>query len=222
MLPPRRLFPSTREPQPVWLRATAVREWLRSLQRFPARRHISRLTRRLTPSTRFSLHSPSSSFPCSPLVRPRAARTIRFSWRLTPARRRLIKTSSTPWSGQRSHLNRTAARPLNAVHCACLAGWNVRRLLSTASKCNRRRSSDQRPLSFVKRLSRARTTRCHQWPTSRTPAYHFLYGKNLPFIVTITRSPLGSSFFCTSSSKSMALMMPSPNISWMIALSVVP
>src|SRR5437773_3947056 len=43
--------------------------------------------------------------------------------------------------------------------------------------------------------------------------YHFLYGRNLPFIVTTTRSPLGSSFFCTSNSKSIALMMPSPNIS---------
>src|SRR5437016_8826437 len=45
------------------------------------------------------------------------------------------------------------------------------------------------------------------------PHHHFLYGRNLPFIVTTTRSPFGSSFFCTSSSKSMALMMPSPNIS---------
>ena len=49
-----------------------------------------------------------------------------------------------------------------------------------------------------------------------------LYGKNLPFIVITTLSPLGSSFFWMSISKSMALMMPSPNISWMIAFIVVP
>src|SRR5579883_448528 len=52
--------------------------------------------------------------------------------------------------------------------------------------------------------------------------YHLRYGRNFPLYVTTTRSPLGSSFFWMSSSKSMALMMPSPNISWMIALMVVP
>ena len=41
-----------------------------------------------------------------------------------------------------------------------------------------------------------------------------LYGRNLPDIVIFTRSPLGSASFSTSIVKSMALMMPSPNISW--------
>lgn len=43
--------------------------------------------------------------------------------------------------------------------------------------------------------------------------YQLLYGKNLPFNVSKTRSPLGSSIFSTSIEKSIALMIPSPNFS---------
>lgn len=52
--------------------------------------------------------------------------------------------------------------------------------------------------------------------------YHFLYGRNLPSRVTTTRSPLGDSTFLMSISKSIALMMPSPNISWIRAFIVDP
>jgi hypothetical protein len=50
-------------------------------------------------------------------------------------------------------------------------------------------------------------------PSRPRTRYHFLYGKNLPHIVTFTRSPLGSSTFSTSIVKSIALMIPSPNFS---------
>ena len=52
--------------------------------------------------------------------------------------------------------------------------------------------------------------------------YQRLYGRNLPHIVTLTRSPLGSSTFAMSIVKSIALMIPSPNFSWINSLIVVP
>lgn len=52
--------------------------------------------------------------------------------------------------------------------------------------------------------------------------YQALYGKNFPFMVITTRSPLGFSSFSTSMVKSMALMMPSPNFSWISCLRVSP
>ncbi len=48
------------------------------------------------------------------------------------------------------------------------------------------------------------------------------YGRNLPLKVTLTRSPLGSGTRSTLNSKSIALMIPSPNSSSISALSVVP
>lgn len=51
---------------------------------------------------------------------------------------------------------------------------------------------------------------------------HDLYGKNFPFMVTRTRSPLGSSTFSICMEKSMALIMPSPNFSWIISFMVSP
>ena len=59
-----------------------------------------------------------------------------------------------------------------------------------------------------------------RFPGSR--AHHRLYGRNLPDMVILTRSPFGSSSFSTSMVKSMALMMPSPNVSWMTSLSGMP
>ncbi len=53
-------------------------------------------------------------------------------------------------------------------------------------------------------------------------AHHFRYARNLPCMVTFTRSPFGSGSFSTSISKSIALMMPSPNFSWISSFSVVP
>ncbi len=53
-------------------------------------------------------------------------------------------------------------------------------------------------------------------------AQYVLYGKNLPLMTMRTRSPFGSGSRAMSMEKSMALMMPSPNSSWMSALSVVP
>ena len=49
-----------------------------------------------------------------------------------------------------------------------------------------------------------------------------LYGRNLPDMLMLTRSPaaFGSRFM--SMRKSIALMMPSPNSSWMSSLKVVP
>ena len=51
---------------------------------------------------------------------------------------------------------------------------------------------------------------------------YVLYGRNLPLIVILTRSPLGSASRVRSMLKSMALMMPSPNSSWISDLKVVP
>ena len=58
-----------------------------------------------------------------------------------------------------------------------------------------------------------------------TPArghQYVLYGKNLPDNTTFTRSPLGSGVRTMSMLKSIALMMPSPNSSWISSLMVVP
>lgn len=49
-----------------------------------------------------------------------------------------------------------------------------------------------------------------------------LYGRNFPFMVTTTRSPLGFSSFSTSSVKSMALIIPSPHFSWITSFSEDP
>jgi len=46
-----------------------------------------------------------------------------------------------------------------------------------------------------------------------TWAHHTRYGRNFPFSVSTARSPLGSATLSTSSSKSMALTIPSPNSS---------
>ncbi|MFM2074192.1 MAG: hypothetical protein RJB34_497 [Pseudomonadota bacterium] len=54
------------------------------------------------------------------------------------------------------------------------------------------------------------------------PDQYCLYGKNLPDSTTFTRSPLGSGWRTMSMLKSMALMMPSPNSSWISSLMVVP
>ena len=48
------------------------------------------------------------------------------------------------------------------------------------------------------------------------------YGKNLPCIVTFTRSPLGSGRRSRLISKSIALMIPSPNSSWISSFQVLP
>src|SRR5207244_3179598 len=52
--------------------------------------------------------------------------------------------------------------------------------------------------------------------------HHFLYGKNFPSSVTLTRSPFGSGVFSMFIVKSIALMMPSPKVSWINAFNVVP
>ena len=49
-----------------------------------------------------------------------------------------------------------------------------------------------------------------------------MYGKNFPDMVFFTRSPLGSGSFSTSIVKSIALMMPSPIVSWITSLSGKP
>src|SRR5262249_39096064 len=49
-----------------------------------------------------------------------------------------------------------------------------------------------------------------------------LPGKEEPAAQDDDKVSLGSSSFCTSISKSLALLLPSPNISWMRAFSVVP
>jgi hypothetical protein len=49
-----------------------------------------------------------------------------------------------------------------------------------------------------------------------------LYGRNLPDSTTLTRSPFGSGCRTMSMLKSMALMIPSPNSSWISSLIVVP
>src|SRR5260221_13235110 len=55
-----------------------------------------------------------------------------------------------------------------------------------------------------------------EWP------HHRLYGRNLPHMVTWTRSPFGSSTLLISIVKSIALMIPSPNCSWISSLIVSP
>ena len=51
---------------------------------------------------------------------------------------------------------------------------------------------------------------------------YILYGKNFPFKTIFTRSPLGSGTREISIEKSIALMMPSPNSSWISDLIVMP
>ena len=76
--------------------------------------------------------------------------------------------------------------------------------------------------------SHCRSSRKNRLPQARNPApreggcHHRLYAKNLPDMVIFTRSPLGSASFSTSIVKSIALMIPSPNISWMTSLSGKP
>ncbi len=52
--------------------------------------------------------------------------------------------------------------------------------------------------------------------------HQILYGRYFPDMVTLMRSPFGSFSFSTFIVKSMALMMPSPNFSWTIALKGKP
>ncbi len=53
-------------------------------------------------------------------------------------------------------------------------------------------------------------------------AQKVLYGRNLPLSTTLTRSPFGSDSRRMSMEKSIALMIPSPNSSWISSLMVVP
>ena len=84
-------------------------------------------------------------------------------------------------------------------------------------------------------IGRCRTVRvqpCQQPNTGRggkgssaqaaRPAQYRLYGRNLPDMVIFTRSPFWSGCRSRVMSKSMALMMPSPNSSWIISFHVVP
>lgn len=52
--------------------------------------------------------------------------------------------------------------------------------------------------------------------------HHTRYGRNFPFIVRTARSPFGSATRATSSSKSIALTMPSPNSSATSSRMVAP
>ena len=56
----------------------------------------------------------------------------------------------------------------------------------------------------------------------RCDPQYVLYGRNLPDSTTFTRSPFGSAWRSMSMLKSIALMMPSPNSSWISSLMVVP
>jgi type III restriction enzyme len=76
----------------------------------------------------------------------------------------------------------------------------------------------QRRLSEVPRLMMRES---HSVEVAKCTQYS-LYGKNLPDSTTFTRSPLGSGWRTMSMEKSMALMMPSPNSSWISSLMVVP
>jgi hypothetical protein len=49
-----------------------------------------------------------------------------------------------------------------------------------------------------------------------------VYGRHFPLSTTFTRSPFGSGSRVMSIEKSIALMMPSPNSSWINSLIVVP
>ena len=64
--------------------------------------------------------------------------------------------------------------------------------------------------------------RVHRAPQSRSDSQYSLYGRNLPLRVSLTRSPFGSGWRSIAMSKSMALMMPSPNSSWISSFQVVP
>jgi hypothetical protein len=58
--------------------------------------------------------------------------------------------------------------------------------------------------------------------TARLSPYHHWYGRNFPSRTTTTRSPAGSGSRRTSRRKLIALMIPSPNSSWMSSLIVGP
>jgi Domain of unknown function (DUF1707) len=58
--------------------------------------------------------------------------------------------------------------------------------------------------------------------TARLSPSHHWYGKNFPSRTTTTRSPAGSGSRRTSRRKLIALMIPSPNSSWMSSLIVGP
>jgi hypothetical protein len=58
--------------------------------------------------------------------------------------------------------------------------------------------------------------------TARLSPRHHWYGKNFPSRTTTTRSPAGSGSRRTSRRKLIALMIPSPNSSWMSSLIVGP
>ncbi len=62
----------------------------------------------------------------------------------------------------------------------------------------------------------------HPHRLATTGAHHFTYGRNLPFMVMTTRSPLGFSSLETSILKSIALMIPSPNFSCTTDFTEVP
>lgn len=59
-------------------------------------------------------------------------------------------------------------------------------------------------------------------PPRPKDSYQVLYGRNLPDSTTRTRSPFGSGSRWMSIEKSMALMIPSPNSSWISSLIVDP
>jgi hypothetical protein len=59
-------------------------------------------------------------------------------------------------------------------------------------------------------------------PPRRDGRQYVLYGRNFPLMTMRTRSPLGSGSRAMCIEKSIALMMPSPNSSWMRALIAVP
>ena len=81
---------------------------------------------------------------------------------------------------------------------------------------------------FAETNGRMPATRQSHWMSpgaARFPArgtQAFLYLRNLPVITIFTRSPFGSGSRDRSRSKSIALMMPSPNSSWISAFKVVP
>ena len=76
-------------------------------------------------------------------------------------------------------------------------------------------------LSGLEVLQKVNATSARHDPEDQpTSQPHWNY--TTPLIVMLTRSPLGSGSRCRSILKSMALMIPSPNSSWISSLKVVP
>jgi len=156
-------------------------------------------------SSRAAFRDPRWRIAARRTLAPRRARSSRHPAEASPALRHLAET-------RRAHRRvRSASRSAREMARGRIP-WAHRdkRGLAGIARSRTPASMPARPPPAFQPepCGRGSHSGCASWR-----AHHLRYGRNLPCMVTFTRSPFGSGTVSTYISKSMALMMPSPSFS---------